>query len=90
MRGLTWIRCYIDDQGNRVWVALRGTPTGFDVLITLLKTNASTPVTQTSKAGIATIGEATQHFEKCCDFYDTKGYHKDTGFERMLEDLLNK
>lgn len=90
MRGLTWVRCFIDDSDNRAWVALRGTPTGFDVLISVLKQGTLSPMTQTSKANMGTIGEATEHFQKCCGFYGSKGYIADTGYEAMLKELLGK
>lgn len=90
MRGLTWVRCYVDDQNNQIIVALRCGTTGFDVLITLLKTKENNPVTKISKSGIATISEATKHFDDCCGFYNGKGYHNNIGIQRMMDDLLNK
>ena len=89
MRGITWVRCFIDNSDNRAWVALRGTPTGFDVLISVLKQGTITPMTQTSKANM-TIGEAADHFMKCCGFYSDKGYRIDAGYETMLKELLGK
>jgi hypothetical protein len=90
MRALTWVRCFIDDQENRVWAALRGTPTGFDVTISLLKFDTQTPVTRVLKAGLTTLADATHKFEESCSFYNGKGYRQDIGFQRMLEELLSK
>ena len=90
MNGLTWIRCYIDAAENRVWVALRGSPTGFAVVISLLKAGASQPVTRLMPSpALTTVAEATQKFEETCRFYNS-GYLHDLPYQQMLEELLAK
>lgn len=92
MHGLTWVRCFIDPEGNRSWVALRGGATGFDVVISLLRKSDVAPVTRivAEKSGLATIAEATKGFEDCCKFYNDKGWRPDSTYQKMIEELLSK